>query len=628
MSKQARALSDRYLLRPIGLLLGALLTLPAPLLAADFGEYRSDGGRIALELRADYLQDFGVEVRAGMQVVGERHLYRSRLRGEIRTRLSSARFGEFSGGRLYFTTDLSLGYGDVWLSLEELTLSAGVDTRRPSIEVADAGGEVLLELTHLHTNLASNGRALVIDHADVVATPALAQRIGFESLAGQVLGSARIALDVADFEPVDQVLTSRGAAACEGRPYWPQDGYRVDIALTGMDGVQYQGRDPSDPNRIKLAPSAWLKNLGEADVPWIAKFEENTVYPYAPNDQHPYLVWSLYRLHEGRIEQLGVSGVKHAFNTVNLNCDLDCEYIKVNTNNGDVLGPGCEDVYGASTNDMNSAMGPRGEIVASQGAFTSTDSFFDTDNDGVQDHESEAFENRLLVEEATLSTPDARYFIDAWYLVQCDADIWNSMGFREVAPAENGEGWLFPFVGGFEQGPAIDRWVVEGSGGDFVSGHAVVTVASESPEAACPEGMPQGHARLLVRVERLESGYRYVYALQNYDIDRGIDGIDIPLADGASVGGMSFDGPGAENWSGSLDEASDRIEFAPQVGGEPLGWATLHSFEFTTSASPARGSISVALAPTDTAQPQSVSVDTIVPGNDLLFFDRFSQHSQ
>lgn len=628
MLKQARVLRDRCLLRPIGLLLGALVMLSAPLLAAEFGEYRSDGGRIALELRADYLQDFGVEVRAGMQVLGERHLHRAGLHGEFRTRLSSARFGEFSGGRLYFTTDLSLGYGDAWLSLEELTLSAGADARRPSIEVADAGGEVLLELTHLHTNLAPGGRELVIDHADVVAAPALAQRIGFEALAGQVLGSARLVLDVADFAPVDQELTARGAAACEDRPYWPQDGHRADIALTGIDGVQYQGRDLSDPSRIKLAPSAWLKNLGEADVPWIAKFEENTVYPYAPNDQHPYLVWSLYRLHQGRVEQLGVSGVKHAFNTVNLHCDLDCEYIKVNTNSGDVLGPGCEDVYGASTNDMNSAMGPRGEIVASQGAFTSTDSFFDSNDDGAQDHESEEFENRLLVEEAALLAPNARYFVDAWYLVQCDADIWNSMGFREVAPVADGDGWLFPFVGSFEQGPAIDRWVAEGSGGNLVSDHAVVTVASESPEAACPEGMPQGHARLLVRVERLAGGYHFIYALQNYDIDRGIDGIEIPLADGASAGGMSFGGPGAENWSGSLDESNDRIEFAPQAGGEPLGWATLHRFEFITSASPAHGTISLALAPTDTAQPQSASVDTIVPGNDLLFFDRFSQNSQ
>ncbi|WP_164230563.1 hypothetical protein [Wenzhouxiangella sp. XN201] len=613
MPKHARALSDRYLLRPIGLLFGTLSMLSAPLLAADFGEYRSDGGRIALELRADYLKDFGVEVRAGMQVLGERHLHHSRLRGEFRAHLSSARFGRFSGGRLYFTSDLSLGYDGAWLSLEELTLSAGADTRRPSIAAAVAGGDVLLELTHLHTNLAPEGRELVIDHADVVATPALARRIGYPALAGQVLGSARLVLDVADFEPVEQVLTSRGAAACEGRPYWPQDGHRADIALTGIDGVQYQGRDSG---RVKLAPSAWLKNLGEADVPWIAKFEENAVYPYAPNDQHPYLVWSLYRLHEGRIEQLGVSGAKHAFNTVNLNCDLICDYFEVNSNNGDVLGPGCEDVYGASTNDMNSAMGPRGEIVASQGGFSSTNSFFDQNGDGMQDHDSGEYENRLLVDESELSNQGARYFIDAWYLVQCDADISNSMGYVEIDPQMVGDGWTFDLLSSFEQGSAINLWVYEGSE-QSLEHHERFEVASSTPDAGCPEGMPQGHARLAVRVEQLsDDRYVYRYALVNHDIDRGINRFVLPGVDGSRIDGLASPEGG---WSSSVVD-SCRLQF--QTSDEALDWGQVRNFELISDFAPRSGHARIHLV--GPSPPQSVAVETLVPDDQsLLFCDRF-----
>jgi len=40
------------------------------------------------------------------------------------------------------------------------------------------------------------------------------------------------------------------------------------------------------------------------------------VFPPHTNDQHPYLVWNFYRLADGRLEQIGVSGAKHAFLTI------------------------------------------------------------------------------------------------------------------------------------------------------------------------------------------------------------------------------------------------------------------------------------------------------------------------
>ena len=72
--------------------------------------------------------------------------------------------------------------------------------------------------------------------------------------------------------------------------------------------------------RVVIAPSATLRNVGTADVPWYPKFHtgvgETYPQPY-DRDQHPFLVWALYRQTGEVFEQLAVSEAKHAFFTVN-----------------------------------------------------------------------------------------------------------------------------------------------------------------------------------------------------------------------------------------------------------------------------------------------------------------------
>ncbi|MDP1270841.1 hypothetical protein, partial [Klebsiella pneumoniae] len=87
----------------------------------------------------------------------------------------------------------------------------------------------------------------------------------------------------------------------------------VDVALIQIGTVAYQGRQGVG-GPIKVAPSATLKSLGFGDAAWIPKFQTLSFYdiPGYPRDQHPFLVWNMYRIADGRIEQLGASGVKHA----------------------------------------------------------------------------------------------------------------------------------------------------------------------------------------------------------------------------------------------------------------------------------------------------------------------------
>lgn len=574
------------------------------------------GGGLEFEWRGDYLIDIGVEVFARDQLVTDRLRDPSVLSGSLRLAITSGQFGGFLEGRLEASSSTRLRHGNQRVTLDRLVLIPVIGDGHPVIEVLDGEGRDLFRLEHLHVML--EGGRIVMNHGQLVAQSALAELLSLDALDGQVLGRADLSLPVVATEAgplrsLDPPDGGRGLS-CDGRPFWPQDGHDIDVALIGMEHVQYLGTSPE--GLVKLAPSARLRNVSDGDVPWIAKFESDGAYPYTPEDQHPYLVWSLYRLHDGRFEQLAVSGVKHAFNTINQNCNpdlVDCSYLS-----GNVLGPDCEDIYSVTTNDENGLMGPRDEVEASIGRFESSPSFFDPGGTGDQTHNAGSFENRLLVDPAELDTPGAEYFVESWYVIQCDAEIWNSMGYREVDPEPLGSGWEFNEVGDFQQGPAISEWISPGL--DPSPTHVVVTVLSEDPDAGCPGGMPQGHLRLLVDVEGPDEGeYRYRYAVQNFDLDRGVERIGFPV--GASPDADSFFSAAPNDmstWAGRRDAC--QVEFVNhQAGGD---WLALNNVEFVTTAAPVEGSLALELA--GNGSPGVVWVDTLVPAADgSVFCDAF-----
>ena len=247
---------------------------------------------------------------------------------------------------------------------------------------------------------------------------------------------------------------------CSERPIWPQNGdYEADVTLINMSQIAYQGTNDVT-GRIKIAPSARLKNEGLADIPWIGHFDDLGLYvdemgqPYTPEDQHPFLVWNVYKVDDGRMQMLAGSGVKHAFLTINTG--LDCQ----NCGSSNVLWPGCEDVYSAGNNDTATYQGPRGEIETSLGLWDNCRSFFDPDCTGNQTDYATSYQHRLMVDPDEFQQPNTEYFIDAWYVIQYDVNIWNGMGFRPIDPAPSGGGWTMN-PGPYEQGPVISQWVPE-----------------------------------------------------------------------------------------------------------------------------------------------------------------------
>ncbi|MEE4331201.1 MAG: hypothetical protein V2J10_10050 [Wenzhouxiangella sp.] len=589
----------------------------------------ASGGQARLELRGDFLPDHGVEV---LQGTGQRHERFTApvpvMGGALWIYAPFGNFEDFSGGELMLATDLTLRHRGRELVLDRLLLRPAEQERIPVLQMFDADGNHLANVTHIHALLHHDAALATLHNADVTATARLAEMLGQPALTDLPIGQLwlDLTLDIpsgADLSGQGIDFSGRGLS-CDTRPWWPQDGYVADVELIAMGQVAGGGFEPNS-GHLKITPSATLKNAGDADVPWFRQFDPAppSLYPHDPRDQHPFLLWNLYRIKDGRIEQLAASGTKHAFFTINVNCDLNCF-------NGNILWPGCEDTYAVNNNDSSTYQGPRSEIDASKGLWDSCNSFFDSDCNGSQDGFSGQWNNRLLVDPAELDHADADYFMGAWYVIQYDVDIFNTMGYRSINPNQGGSGgYTFNPLGTFTNGSPLSEWVAEG-GADPLAGHELIVVPSLTPDEPYPFNMPQGHLRVLARAEDLGDGtWRYRYAVMNFDFDRGVDAFTVPLADDAEVLDTWMGGPpdvlsGA--WSATVFD--DRVVFSSPGGrGGFLPWYTLYNFELVTDQAPVEGGL-VRLGAVGKVEPDVIDVDMPAPGNALLidpmiFEDRF-----
>lgn len=339
------------------------------------------------------------------------------------------------------------------IDTNQLGLPLGVLTalRGPeaTIEFRDQSGRTQWVATHGHGSVDVSTGRLLIRNLDLRLAPEAARRAGQAGWAGQYFGALALNLPATIGADDD---ASRGAQ-CGGAfpPRWPTDGYRADVALIDIGSVQMlrcNGCTANGSNgRLALAPDAALRNVGEADIPWAPKLIDLNLPPYG-GDQHPFLIWNLYRLEaDGTLIQLGASGFKHAFVAVNNQCPCPAGFI--------LYAEGCEDVYGAFTNDIYNGLSPRTELIPQLGIWGRCGSIYDPDCDGVDNTPGagapDDYTWRVTVREAELSSsdhPGARWFVEAWYVVRDDAQIDNTAGWIEVQPRKAGDAWVFDRVAG------------------------------------------------------------------------------------------------------------------------------------------------------------------------------------
>ncbi|MBL8299122.1 MAG: hypothetical protein JNN30_12355 [Rhodanobacteraceae bacterium] len=646
------------------------------------------GGDLGFIWNVDLLRDYGITLKSatGVSDPDSREFVAVPLRdqGGLSFAVTDTNFDHFVGGRLALRGGFSLNSPAGELSLvDAVVVPRGTNSQM--LDVVDAAGNKLFYLDRLMYAIADEGRTVDVQTMDLRLHADLARRLGKPEITDWVVAQMRMRLEVV-------AQNGNYIDIVQGAPVWPgtvvpgvtpEQRFQADVFMLSFQG-QYSrctnslgcttGCTCDGPNTATngyavFTPSSTLRNnvnngtanptvagdpngtssaLYSADVAWYRKFS-GTFAPY-DNDQHPNLIWNLYRIDaNNRIEQIGRSGVKHAFVTTNTGCDNSGPGSGGST--GAILGLACSDTYGTGNNDSNGDLGPRNEIIPARGEWGRCGSIFDPNCDLSADPSGNTnYSQRMITRESQL-TAGGTYFMESWYIVREDINIYNTMASRPVT-FSYGASWSMSNGTPQLLGPVINRWV--------------------SPTTANPNqknvevASAEGHTRVAVNVVDLGNGaWRYDYAVMNLDFARavtqgtskysddsdpaqrfrvihnfGFDRFSVPLPAGVTVSSLEFN-------DGELDAANDWT--ATTSGGSvtwtapvnptppantpavlnPLNWGTMFRFSFVANQAPTAADVDLHVAQSGTPASYTASVlAPATPAVDLIFVDNFESASR
>jgi hypothetical protein len=613
---------------------------------ADVQTWSAWGGDVGIRWNRDLAADLGIHIAPAVDRLAHRdwrgrELFVVRRAGSLDFRVENGHFRGFDGGYLQAQGGyrLHLADGDIDLTNFRMRPRAG----HPSdLDLVASDGKVWFYLDHLMYELIDSGRRFAVREIDLRIAPELAARLHQPVAANLAIADMELTSDLLQrgtiSTPAGSCNTDNGDNCNWTGTAAPNDGtYEADLFMSSFTPQYSRCRGPctgpGGSGEVVFTPSSSLKNnvnagsievtvpgqgdlgtstaLWAADIPWFTMFTGPN-QPYG-NDQHPFLIWNMYRVDaDGLIEQIGRSGVKHAFVTVN--GGSECPYPFSH-----VLGRGCEDTYATGNNDSSSDLGPRSEIIPGTNQWGRCGSIYDPDCTGsYHDPGNDNYDQRLIVSESQLdasANPGATWMFESWYLAREDINIYNSMGTLDTVQHWTGSIWGIN-SSNYTLGPAIDRWVDPVNPGVNAMNSELVA--------------PAGHAKLAVKVTDLGSGqWRYDYAAMNFDYsnaktegaepnlhviaNRGFDSFGVRIPQGADVNVIAtrfLDGDldATNDWPVSTDNG--RVVWtAPQ--GESLDWGTLYSFSLTVNAPPVAGD--GRLHPADAGEATHFDVATLVP---------------
>jgi len=525
--------------------------------------------RVSMRLNAGLVGDLGIALAPAVPFDRDGYAaYEVGAEGRLVALAPGSIFRTIDLGELHLSGGPRLSWKGDATSLRGARLEPGAEPN--TFRITGSDGTLLFLADHQHFAVDRSARTLRLFNMDLRLSAELAARLGEPRHEGLAVGVLEISAAAAI--PPGAVEQPTGACAS---PNWGQPDN--DVALINLSAV---GQVARGGGFVAIAPSAVLKNVGATDVPWISKF--SAPQPPYNNDQHPFLVWNMYRVSNGSLQQIGASGLKHAFLTLNNACGCP---------SGSILWVNCEDVYSTGTNDNSGSLGPRSEVDAHSGIWRRCGSVFDVNCDGAP-NSTPGFSGpddprRLSVLETDLQTPGAQYYVDGWYVVRDDVNIFNTMAYRSVTPTFGGASWSFGPLGPHTPGPVIDAWVDPKSPGPNADTRRVVTAL--------------GTLSLAVRATEVGGGrWRYDYALMNHDIDGWIRSLAVSVPPGAVVTNTTFhdaDRDKDDDWTAQVDPAGELVwssplpyevprPFAPTVNRPGMGWGLLVSFSFEVDSAP------------------------------------------
>jgi hypothetical protein len=346
------------------------------------------------------------------------------------------------------------------------------------------------------------------------------------------------------------------------------------------------------------------------------------------NNQHPVIGGEVYRLFNGRFEQVGMSWLKHGFcaadscsTGANSGSTQGCiniggvaagttgcvtDYNDGPTGGCDWLGSGrATDTYGSGLNGSQGYLGPRSEVNAWSGVYP-----YPYVRQG--SNPSSCLNKRLLIRQtdldpanyprynATTNPQGAQYFAEVVYIVtdEWPTERYNNYTHRRLSvdttlttPSGGCGGTLFAL--NFTTGagmlsvpfkPAIYEWKTIDP--------TVTIVTLDSPN--------DGRFVVGAKVTNIGTGqWQYEYAVFNLDADRSAGAFSVPKSSNSAlqISNLGFHAPeyhsgepySAKPWDMNVLGNSVKFStdsYASNANANALRWSTLYNFRFTANQPP------------------------------------------
>jgi hypothetical protein len=305
-------------------------------------------------------------------------------------------------------------------------------------------------------------------------------------------------------------------------------------------------------------------NIGNVPLQWVSS-----------TNQHPVIGCALYRVKNGRFEQLGLSWLKHGFLALTGSVCASCQ----NPGTGALLGVNCSDPYSASLNGSASNLGPRFEVNPFTGNFNYPYAYGPTG--------ASVIAGRINVAGADVDpalNAGAIYFVEGQYVTPDDAaagNQFNNASYRRVAVGSDANRSLSLLAATVRQKHAMYAW------------------KEVDPSVSLKELDVPGEGRFLVgyKVVALGGGlYRHEYAVQNCNSDRAGGSFSLALPAGATATNLAFkdvayhsgEPQGGTDWTSAVVTGSSVTwtctTAPPLTSANALRWGTTYNFGFDSTA--------------------------------------------
>lgn len=319
--------------------------------------------------------------------------------------------------------------------------------------------------------------------------------------------------------------------------------------------------------------------------------------------EHPVIGQNMFRLKDGRFEQIGQSWLKHGFTALAGSvCSSSCNAPP----NGQHLGVNCSDPYSSSLNGSQTRLGPKQDVDPDLGTFPYPDSRIGTTGNAIF--------KRLQVHDVDLDpalNAGALYFVEGQYVTHDDATAKNQ---------ENNASWRRVLVGG---APSYDLTLTGTTQREKLGIQA--WKANDPTVVESIALVPGGTFAVSAKATYLGGGtWHYEYAVQNFTNQRAGQSFTVPIPAGTVITNVGFhdvDYHSGEPFSGTdwtPTVGSNSVSWATQTyaqnpNANALRWGTLYNFRFDANTGPGYVS-SVVIGLFRPGSPASTSFVTVTPG--------------